>query len=244
MSIVANAQADSLQDFVDSIVQNGEKTTNQIVIHDSSVVNATTLPANYQNEYKDNKDFDYNEVPTRNIGKEIQDWLIRQLMKLFDITQRDVASRIVDNILTIVYILIFIAVIWFIIKAVLRKEGRWIFSKSKKEITEESLNVATSIEETDLETLIAKYANEHNYRMAIRYYFVWMLKKLGEQNIIQVEQDKTASQYAYEISNDNLRKEYQYATYLYNYIWFGEFDVNQQEYDHASIHFKKVIGNA
>ena len=77
--------------------------------------------------------------------------------------------------------------------------------------------------------------------MAIRYYYLWTLKKLSERNIIEWHVDKTNTDYLYEIQSKELKDNFQYLSYLYNYIWYGEFEMNDITFNQAQKAFEKTL---
>src|SRR5690606_29549709 len=112
------------------------------------------------------------------------------------------------------------------------KEGFWIFGRARKnievqDITEEDIN------QMDFRELINTKKNEGDYRLAIRYYYLWLLKTLANREIIAWHSDKTNSDYLYEIKDNTLRKEFEYLSYVYDYSWYGEFTVDDAGYAKA-----------
>jgi hypothetical protein len=67
------------------------------------------------------------------------------------------------------------------------------------------------------------------------------LKKLSERNIIEWHVDKTNTDYLYEIQSKELKDNFQYLSYLYNYIWYGEFEMNDTTFNQAQKAFEKTL---
>lgn len=114
-----------------------------------------------------------------------------------------------------------------IAKSIINKEGSWIFGKSSKK------KIATSdIEQEDIhminfEKMIRDSKNNNDYRLAIRYYYLWLLKRLTDKTVIEWDIEKTNSDYLYEISDLKLRKDFAYLSYIYDYSWYGEFTLDE-----------------
>ena len=72
---------------------------------------------------------------------------------------------------------------------------------------------------------------------------MWLLKKLAANEIIVWDLEKTNSDYLYEIKNQASKDEFEYLSYLYNHIWYGEFDIDQETFDKAKTAFEKSIKN-
>jgi hypothetical protein len=91
--------------------------------------------------------------------------------------------------------------------------------------------------------LIGEAERDGNYRLAIRYYYLWLLKSLTNAEIIAYDVEKTNSDYFNEIASKPLKDEFSYTSYLYNYIWYGEFDVNEQQFTKAKTAFVKFLNS-
>ena len=96
---------------------------------------------------------------------------------------------------------------------------------------------AENIENADVNALIRKAENDNDYRLAIRYYYLLVLKTLSLKNFIKFEDDKTNAEYLNEIDTKPFSKNFAYASYLYNYIWYGEFPLNIEQYKKAKHNF-------
>ena len=100
---------------------------------------------------------------------------------------------------------------------------------------------ADNIENTDIDTLIKQAENEGNYRLAIRYYYLLVLKTLSLKNHIKFEDDKTNSEYLIDIQGKPFSANFEYTSYLYNYIWYGEFPLNIEKYNKAKSNFATLL---
>jgi len=135
-----------------------------------------------------------------------------------------------------------ILAIGFIVYALITKEGGGLFSSRKNQ----KLNVhneitSKNIEETDINTLIQKAEQDNDYRLAIRYYYLLILKTLTLKKIITFEDDKTNAEYLNELNNKPFSKNFAYASYLYNYIWYGKFPVDIKQYNNAKHNFVALL---
>jgi hypothetical protein len=157
-------------------------------------------------------------------------WLSEVIKDLFGITSKGQASKAVDYIITIAGIIITLLVIYFIFKAIINKEGRWVFGKSSDKSIIPNVSIEQNIHETNFKDLVASAEKEDNYRLVIRYYYLWLLKELAQKEVIEYDVEKTNRDYQYEIKNEQLYKKFTYTSYLYNYIWYGEFNIDQAEF--------------
>lgn len=100
---------------------------------------------------------------------------------------------------------------------------------------------AENIENTDITTLITNAEKDNNFRLAIRYYYLLVLKNLSIKNYIKFEDDKTNSEYLNEINTASFSDKFAYTSYLYNYIWYGEFPVDIEQYNKAKNDFVTLL---
>ena len=49
--------------------------------------------------------------------------------------------------------------------------------------------------------------------------------------------------YAYEIKSVSIREQFSYTSYLYNYIWYGEFDIDNTQFNKAKSAFSQFLNS-
>jgi len=126
---------------------------------------------------------------------------------------------------------------------ILINEGGGSIFKSKKNTeigAHEEISV-DNIEDTDIEGLIKSAEKEGNYRLAIRYYHLLVLKWLSTKKLIILEEDKTNEEYFYEVKKQSFSNDFKFTSYLYDYIWYGEFPINVKQYHTAKENFVQLI---
>lgn len=139
------------------------------------------------------------------------------------------------------YIAVFAAVV-FLIYILLNEGGSGLFSSrahtklgNSDEITSET------IENADINALINNAESSNDYRLAIRYYYLLVLKTLSLKSHIKLEDDKTNADYLNETSKQAYGKDFAYASYLYNYIWYGKFPLSLEQYSKAKTNFVALL---
>ena len=139
------------------------------------------------------------------------------------------------------YIVLFIAVVGLIY--ILLKEGGsgWFSSKGQTKIDTSVDITSANIETTDIHALIIQAETNQDYRLAIRYYYLLVLKTLSLKNHIKFEDDKTNADYLNATKSKPFSGAFQYTSYVYNYIWYGEFPLNNQQYILAKDTFVTLI---
>lgn len=139
------------------------------------------------------------------------------------------------------YLALAIAVI-YLVYILLNEGGSGLFStKQNRKLNNYDDITAENIENTDINMLIKNAEKSNNFRLAIRYYYLLVLKHLSLKNHIKIEDDKTNAEYLNEIKDKPFSKTFAYTSYLYNYIWYGEFPLNDDKYDKARRHFVTLL---
>jgi hypothetical protein len=76
--------------------------------------------------------------------------------------------------------------------------------------------------------------------LAVRYYYLLLLKNLTDVNLIEYEFDKTNNDYLKEITSKAINQNFEKATLLYDYIWYGNFSVSENDFYKAQQVFKNI----
>jgi len=139
------------------------------------------------------------------------------------------------------YLALFIAV-GFLIYILLNEGGSgWFSSKGHKKIETSEDITSENIQNADINALITRAENNEDYRLAIRYYYLLVLKTLSIKNHIKFEDDKTNAEYLNDIKSKPFSPAFEYTSYLYNYIWYGEFPLDVQQYNQAKDKFMTLL---
>ncbi len=84
--------------------------------------------------------------------------------------------------------------------------------------------------ESDFDRMIREAVQQHNYRLAIRYHYLQTLHTLAQKNYVQLAADKTNYSYVREIKDYNKQTEFAGLTLNYEYVWYGEFAIDELVY--------------
>ena len=162
--------------------------------------------------------------------------------ELFDFSNADGSFSGLEIVMKIIAFLIIGFVIFMIVRIIINKEGGWIFSKSSKTIKVTDL-VEENIHTIDFKKLITSSKSDKEFRTSIRYYYLWLLKSMSDKNIIEWDIEKTNSDYLYEIKNPEIKSEFKFLSYIYEYSWYGEFAVSETDFEKVEKSFLKAIQN-
>ncbi len=78
--------------------------------------------------------------------------------------------------------------------------------------------------------LIETAINDGDYRLAIRYYYLQLLRQLNQKKLINYEFQKTNSEYLNEIKADRLRVQLKKVMRIYDFIWYGSFSLTEPDF--------------
>ncbi len=156
---------------------------------------------------------------------------------------------------------VFKVFVWVVIALALAGAG-YLIVKNLKDFefrNNPAVPVNTSVLETgnldlkvvntlDLNAQIEKCIQDKNYRLAVRYYYLWVMKMLNEAQLIEFNIDKTNQDYTRELSRKTaFSKErlglFRQCTHYYEYLWFGNFTVSDAAFLNIEKTFKGFLNH-
>lgn len=189
------------------------------------------LNAGFREKYREDQDFNYNqEEGSKTFLARLLEKIGRLLKKLFGLSSYGKANNVTLWAVKILSGLVVLVAIYFIIRLLMNHKGRWFFQKKNESIPIDINNVEQLIRSADFEQLISETEKQGNTRQSIRLYYLWLLKDLKEKELIVWLPEKTNADYLAELKKESLRKQFSYLSYLYNYIWYGEFSITDEDY--------------
>ena len=215
--------------------------TEKDIVIDSDSIALKPFAKNFKKKYTD-KEFIYEfKTPEKNAWDRFKEWLANFFKNIFNFTDGKSAVNFVNILLRTLAIAIVIFVIYLIAKAIMNKEGQWIFGRNSDRKIINYDEIEKNLHLVDFEKLIQKSLESGENRLTIRYYYLWLLKKMSEKQIIEWDVEKTNSDYLYEIKDEAQKEDFAYLSYLYNNIWYGEFELDEATFAKAKNAFEKSI---
>ncbi|MEO6254229.1 MAG: hypothetical protein ABIO79_13030 [Ferruginibacter sp.] len=159
-------------------------------------------------------------------------------------TPRPPGSGLFNNILSSAFVRVLlwtlaIGFVLFIIYRLFLADG--VFqrrSRSKKE--EANVEEEQITHESDFDAMIRQALQNGNYRQAVRYQYLRTLHLLAGKNFIELAPDKTNYQYVREITNRNHQNDFAALTLNYEYVWYGEFNIEKNIYQKIETNFTSL----
>lgn len=181
----------------------------------------------------------------RNINKSffqrLKEMISAWIRKLFGIPDVSSINNLSDKILDIVLVVIFLVALYIVVRLFMNHRGRWFFEKKNKTVAVTLSNVEEHIHEANFEALLSEAEQQGDTRQSVRLLYLWVLRSYTDNNIIRWNPDKTNIDYFSEIKDEILQEQFRYLSYLYNYIWYGGFSINDSEYRKAREIFLRHI---
>lgn len=217
--------------------------TSADIAKDTSSVRPKPFARDFKSRYKDDA-FNYEPKPAElTAWDRFKAWLASIVEKLFKLGGKG-SLDFIGLVFRIIAIVAVIVVIYFIARALFNKEGQWIFGRSRTKRILSADDIEKDIQSADFEKLVAQTLENGDRRLAIRYYYLWVLQRFSQRGIIEWDIEKTNSDYLYEIKSEADKRDFAYLSYLFNYIWYGDFEVDDAAFDKAILAFQKTVKQA
>lgn len=213
-----------------------------VVQYDDQEINAIDITEKQLEPFRADDKFNYEIEKVDNSWWEgLKNWFYNILRRFFEwLFGVDAAPSYIAAFLKYLPYLLLGLLLYLLIRFFIKANTKNIlFSKSNENtvlLSEEERIMKTE----DIQSLIKKALEEKNYRLAIRYYYLYLLKLLTERELITWELQKTNDDYLQELSQSKLKPLFQKVTLLYDYIWYGEFQIDGEGYERAKHKFDQL----
>ncbi|MCF6307404.1 MAG: hypothetical protein L3J09_05560 [Flavobacteriaceae bacterium] len=205
------------------------------VIIDRSKTSTREFTTYFPEEYS-NLDYSVETGQSQNYLLRFIRWFFDFIAELFGI---NVDPEMYKTVEILIYFILIIIAIVIISKLFLKSNTTSFFSKKSKNLAPISFE-EEHIEQIDLEALISNALAQSDYRLAIRYMYLKVLKNLSLNNLINWHFDKTNIDYQNELTSQELKKQFGTVSYLYDHIWYGEFGLDEEGFRKAKNEFDQL----
>lgn len=190
-------------------------------------------------EFRNNPKFDYEVIETNPTWwDDFKTWLGNLFLRFFEwiFGVEEAAGALVVFLRILPYLLLALLLFILIRFFMSVNSSARANSESKKPF------VALSEEEhiiknEDIQVLIQKALDDKNYRLAVRYYYLFILQLMSEKELIDWQLQKTNHDYENEIQKPDLKKAFTQITRWYDYVWYGDFVIDEAQYQKAEVTF-------
>ncbi|CAD7803091.1 hypothetical protein CHRY9390_01023 [Chryseobacterium aquaeductus] len=204
------------------------------VLIENPVSENTVYPKSFKENIKSRykgEEFDYSaSKPKESFWDKLMRKLFKLIQRIFGETSVESSAQITTVVIRLFAILLVGFLLYFIVKFIIGKNGNFIFGKRNKKVVINDEELHENIHEINFPESIASFERSKDYRSAVRYQFLFVLKKLSDKKLILWNPEKTNKDYVAELKVPNLKNEFSNLSYIFDYVWYGEFSIDEESY--------------
>ncbi len=141
----------------------------------------------------------------------------------------------------IIYSLIIGALIFSVLKLLNVSPSKLIVKPASKNLP---FKVAhENIHEIPFESRIEEALENKNYKLAIRLYYLFSLKKLTDSGLIEWAPGKSNHDYIYELKRRVVKENFSSLSRLFEYAWYGGFQIEKSLSDQSRKYVKLILSD-
>ncbi|MGZ4059834.1 MAG: hypothetical protein ACXVPU_12435, partial [Bacteroidia bacterium] len=180
-----------------------------------------------------NTDYKYDRVgpAPKSVWERFTEWFWRTIEKIFSTKGGKIGFNIFKFILII-------AVIVIIIFLLLKNDVRALFYGKSASVQIDFSEFEENIHTINFDVLIDEAISKKDFRKAVRLHFLKLLKELTDNNLIKWQIDKTNNDYSIELANSKYSSQFKELALLYEYIWYGDFQLDESNFKATISKFK------
>ncbi len=213
-----------------------------LVQNDNSELHLQQISEDDLQSYKEDPKFDY-EIIKANLTwwDNFKTWLGNLFTRFFEwLFGVEKASGYLSFFFQILPYLLIGILLFLLIKFFLDVNSRALLYSKDNEAVVSLFEEEQIIKNEDINQLIQNALKDKNYRLAIRYYYLLILKQMSEKELINWEMQKTNDDYINELEKEELKGPFSQITRLYDYIWYGDFPIDEANYLKAENKFSSL----
>ncbi|MGB6152132.1 MAG: DUF4129 domain-containing protein [Pricia sp.] len=212
------------------------------ITYDTAPLDIKQIKADDLQKYKDDKAFDYEMTEDKiTWWDDFTTWLSNIFRRIFEgIFGVQKAAGLLASFLRILPYLLLGVLVFLLIKFFLKVNAQSLLQAKKEQNAVRLSEEEHLIKNEDLQQLVQNALADKNYRLAVRYYYLFLLQLMTAKEIIAWEIQKTNDDYLREIDQADLKQPFSAITRLYEYIWYGDFPIDASKYNTAETAFSNL----
>jgi hypothetical protein len=232
--------------IVENLIKNMEEQPVEIVDtlgrnYDTRALKVRKIDQDLKEEYS-GSEFNYERIQnsSQNLFGRFLSWILEGIQNIFGFTLSPTTIKLLTYLF---YFLIGAVVVFMIVKLLGNEQASKLFGRTATK-TSSVVIEKYHIGEIDLTNLIQENEREGNYRNAVRYQYLALLKSLSAKNLIDWDFQKTNTDYYRELTHIETKEHFKKISYLYDHVWYGEFAIDQNLYREAVTEFNALKNRA
>jgi hypothetical protein len=216
---------------------------------DTSDIRPIQIEESQLEQFRNNPDFDYQEAlaTAPDWWISFKNWIATIFIKFFEwLLGAEKAAGAFSTFLQVVPYVLLAVFLFILINFFQSVNARAVMHAKKNQAIVALSEEEHIIKNEDIQQLIENAIGQKDYRLAVRYYYLYMLQLMSEKELIVWELQKTNDDYKLELQKQELVQPFATSTRLYNYFWYGEFPIDEIKYKKAEAKFlslKQLLTN-
>jgi hypothetical protein len=129
-----------------------------------------------------------------------------------------------------------IGVLLFAIIRIAISNRMFMFTAGRKSADREEDEL---LQQENLASLVQEAEAQNNFRLAVRYRYMKVLQEMDERKIIALDARSTNWDYVSRMGSHPLKNQFLLLTRAYEYVWYGEFEINNDQYGYLRTEFQQ-----
>lgn len=117
----------------------------------------------------------------------------------------------------------------------------WSSDKKIDDMNSILAEIEEDLPNADVQTPLDKAIQNKQYKLATRLYYLLLIKKIADKQLIKWSKEKTNRTYITELRNYTHLEDFKKTTYLYEKAWFGKDDVTEESFNEFRPLFDELI---
>lgn len=238
-----NVVTDSVKNDVHAPAETKVEISESIIDYYGNSVDSPVWEKDFEEGFKEKykgDEFDYTATKPRiSLWEKFKNKLREIISYFFRSDDANALNKMVEWVLYFIAFAIVSFVVYLLVRFLMGKEGVWFFGKKPKEIMPEERTITENIHEINFDEIISKYESQNNFRFAVRYQFLQLLKIYTDRGFIEWQPDKTNLDYLKELKDKSKVKHFKNFAYLFDNVWYGEFEIDENQYEN----YKSMMKN-
>lgn len=135
---------------------------------------------------------------------------------------------------TLLAIFLGLIIYFLFINTTVSEEGKKV---SELEIEKAPLEITKS----ELELMLEDALKKEDYRLAVRIYFIFVLKNLSEKEWIVWKKEKTNFSYLMEMRGKKQYELFNESVSVFELVWYGDYNISNKDYSVIEPKFKTLL---
>lgn len=144
-------------------------------------------------------------------------------------------------------LLIFLAIVIlaFVVFKVVAGDAVLVNKEIKRRKPVSLAEIETNLQEADVEGFLKQALADKDYRLAIRLYYLAIIKELAAKGTIEWKKDKTNGHYMRELRSKNhpKLKDFRAVTRIFEYVWYSDMAFDGGQFEEVRVNFKDLLAS-